>query len=253
MPPKNKKKKRLGRKPQTDPHVDMKRNEEWRPLENTNNIMVSNLGRVRRNGKLAKQKLNRDGYYTVSVKYLDRDDSIHELVHRLVAKTFLENPDNLPVIDHISGIKTDNRASNLRWCTVQQNTQWAYEQGLMNLNNKTTMILAYNIKTKTAKIFRNRNEMAEEIGSTPTIISSCLDKRDRTVRGYLVFRINDLEFMDTIGEDYFGQTINGGVWAAREEGNLRLKLVDDRDNPMTQKNCIKVVNRLFDQVIGVTE
>jgi len=42
-------------------------------------------------------------------------------IHRLVAEAFIPNPDNLPQIDHISRIKTDNRVSNLRWVSAQDN------------------------------------------------------------------------------------------------------------------------------------
>ena len=59
------------------------------------------------------------GYHTVML--CKNGTKLKRLVHRIVAKTFLENPDNKPVVDHLNGDKTDNRLCNLKWATHSEN------------------------------------------------------------------------------------------------------------------------------------
>ena len=92
--------------------------EVWRRVPNYEMYLVSNKGRMMRNGKIMKHSL-RTGYpyVNLSVKGVTRNADIH----RLVASAFIPNPDNKRCVDHIDNNRENNCVENLRWCTPQEN------------------------------------------------------------------------------------------------------------------------------------
>lgn len=108
--------------------------EVWKDIEDWPGYQVSNLGRIKKlecdivynNGVvhhypeyIQKLKVTAQGYMSCQFSY--NQDRHHIRVHRLVAKAFIPNPDNLPWVDHIDGDRTNNRVDNLRWVTPKQN------------------------------------------------------------------------------------------------------------------------------------
>ena len=94
--------------------------EIWKAHPTIDNLEVSSKGRIRR--------LKSNGTYYVSSgaqgrrAYLTyRYKNKIQLIHRLVAETFIPNPDNKPFVDHIDTNPYNNNVENLRWCTQKEN------------------------------------------------------------------------------------------------------------------------------------
>ena len=107
--------------------------EIWKPIADIEGYEVSSLGHVRslktNSPRVLKPRsLFRSPYLTV--KFSVNNKPVHRTIHRLVAEAFILNPDNKPYVNHINGIKTDNRATNLEWTTPSENTRHALDKGL---------------------------------------------------------------------------------------------------------------------------
>lgn len=117
--------------------------EIWKDIKDyEGRYQVSNLGRIRslldcflepKEPTIKKTYIGTQGYEVVS--FYKHTKMQLKKVHRLIAEAFVQNPDNKPFINHINGIKHDNRLDNLEWCTPKENMVHARDTGL-NIRKK---------------------------------------------------------------------------------------------------------------------
>ncbi len=103
-------------------------------LDVTYEVKLHNVNEVTKKGKILKQNLKSNGYLYVTLYKGKRHRTV--TVHRLVAEAFIPNPNNYKEVNHINGIKTDNRIENLEWCTRSENMKHAYKMELKTSPNK---------------------------------------------------------------------------------------------------------------------
>lgn len=102
--------------------------------------MVTKTGKIWSNytNKFLKLTTDKDGYSIFSL--CKQGTRKMGKVHRVVAQTFIDNPDNKPQVNHIDGDKTNNQVNNLEWCTCSENQIHAYSIGLKNRKGESHLL-----------------------------------------------------------------------------------------------------------------
>ena len=117
--------------------------EEYKIVQGYENYSVSNLGNVKNinTQRILKLSTSSNGYFIVNLS--DNDKQKKKLkVSRLVAKSFVPNPQNKPYVDHIDNNRTNNVVSNLRWCSASENSY----NSKLHIDNKCGLKGIYFVK-----------------------------------------------------------------------------------------------------------
>ena len=174
-----------------------KENEIWKSIKDFEGLYeVSNYGRIRRisyNNLNYKHKVDlpyyikcrydKDGY----VRYtLCNGDKIKQVfAHREVAKAFIPNPNNYPVINHKDCNIKNNNVENLEWCSITYNNRYIKKMGRTNYcygkkHPNSKVVLQYDKNGNFIREFESTGEVQRVLGITSSQVRACCNPQTRT-------------------------------------------------------------------------
>ena len=184
--------------------------EEWRDVVGYEGLyMVSSIGRIaamwktiystkrttqRKKPKLMKQTKGKHStlfYYSVNLyKNINGKSTARPTtVHRIVANSFLDNPNGFTEVDHINGNSLDNRVENLRWCshsTNMSNEHAIKKQSISQRKKRLPMLYKPVVRISEngdIKIYESVSSVAKDGFHVPNVISACKG-RHMIIGGY---------------------------------------------------------------------
>jgi hypothetical protein len=151
--------------------------EIWKDIEGYEGLyQVSNLGNIKalgNGGSNSKERIlnpqkNNKCYLQVGLRKQGKRKFY--LIHRLVAEAFINNPQNLPQINHKDEDKTNNQVNNLEWCDCQYNIDYSLSK----------QVLCVEID----KIYTSAHQVEKELGFSNSNIRKCCRGKQKTCGGY---------------------------------------------------------------------
>lgn len=179
--------------------------EIWKDIKGfEKRYQISNLGKVKSLSKFVNNnpKYSSIGYYTKEkilkefdskkgyklVKLYKDNKKYTKKIHRLVAETFIPNPENKPQVNHIDGNKSNNCVTNLEWNTCKENICHAVNNNLIKIkigkdNPLSKKVYQYDLKGNFIKKWNSVTEAQNTLKIT-NISSVCNNKR-KCAGGYI--------------------------------------------------------------------
>lgn len=152
-------------------------------IKGFNNYEISKSGKIRnlKNGRILKPCVDKDGYLVHCLSEKGKSKTV--FLHRIIAITFIDNPENKPCINHIDENKLNNDINNLEWCTVKENithgtrTKRASEKCWKS-------VIKLDLDNNFLEVFKSMTEASLKTGVLLSSISNCCNGRIKSAGGY---------------------------------------------------------------------
>lgn len=153
--------------------------EIWKAIDFCKGYEVSTFGNVRNinTNKTLKQNYMEKGYKRVALFCNGKRKWL--LVHRLVAQTFIDNPENKLEVNHINFIKDDNRVENLEWVTRKENVKHT----CTNDRDYRFKVMRINPNDNSVKYYKSISD-TEQDGFSKGLVSMCINNKRKTHKGF---------------------------------------------------------------------
>lgn len=222
--------------------VEIIDDEEWRTIFDFPNYEVSNKGNIRskeyndslghlRSSKKLKKQVNNCGYEYV---ILSSKEEKHKTltVHRIVAKTFIPNPEEKEDVNHIDGNKLNNNVNNLEWTTTQENIIKRYEIGIDGNNYKR--VSQFDKDGNLVGSFPSSYEAERITGISRTHIGGCWRGERLTAGGYVwKFEIEEpkkIEKIKSNGDEFYSDYID--TWISKNKTDAYCEFLMNKINEL---------------------
>ena len=151
--------------------------EVFKDIKSNPDYQISNLGRVwsKKSNRYLKPQKDNCGYLRIQL-YMGNGKVRTEKVHRLVAIAFIDNPNNLPEVNHINHIRDDNRVENLEWVDHKENCEKM---------QRVKQVGKYDREGNLLEIFDTLTQAAKAEGTTSSNILALMKRKPQKIRKYL--------------------------------------------------------------------